>query len=159
MDSFRVKHGMTKKSEFRQHENLKIGVGLMVFILLILGISAYSMIQGGNWEGLLPMLLFIIFIIYLFTQMSYSIEGNILKVKCGFLMNKSFEISRITKITETNNPKGAPAASLDRLAISFDNYESVVISPKQKYDFIDQLIKINPKITVNLKSKKRTTNH
>ena len=74
-------------------------------------------------------------------------------------MNKSFEISRITKITETNNPKGAPAASLDRLAISFDNYESVVISPKLKHDFIDHLIKINPKITVNLKSKKRTTNH
>ena len=159
MDSFRVKHGMTKKSEFRQHENLKIGVGLMVFILLILGISAYSMIQGGNWEGLLPMLLFIIFIIYLFTLMSYSIEGNILIVKCGFLMNKSFEINRITNLTESNNPIGATATSLDRLVIAFDNSDSVVISPKLKHDFIDHLIKINPKITVNLKSKKRTTNH
>ena len=155
MDSFRVKHGMTKKSEFRQHENLKIGVGLMVFILLILGISAYSMIQGGNWEGLLPMLLFIIFIIYLFTLMSYSIEGNILIVKCGFLMNKSFEINRITNLTESNNPIGATATSLDRLVIAFDNSDSVVISPKQKYDFIDHLIKLNPNIIVTLKSKKR----
>lgn len=73
--------------------------------------------------------------------MSYSIEGNILKIKCGFLINKSFEISCITKITETNNPISAPTASLDRLVIAFDNYDSVVISPKQKYDFIDQLKK------------------
>jgi len=117
------------------------------------------MVKEGIWEGLLPMLLIIIFIVYLFTQISYSIEGNILKVKCGFLMNKSFEISRITKIIETNNPISAPAASLDRLVITFDNYDSVVISPKQKYDFIDHLKKLNPKIIVTLKSKKRATNH
>ena len=132
----------------------KIGTGLVIFIALIFGISAYPIIQEGIWEGLLPMPLIIIFIVYLFTQMFYSIEGNILKVKCGFLMNTSFEISRITKITETNNPINAPAASLDRLAIAFDNYDSVVISPKQKYDFIEHLIKINPKIVVTLKSKK-----
>ncbi len=137
----------------------KIGAGLVIFIVLILGLSAYPMIQEGAWQGLLLMSLTIIFIVYLFSQISYGIHGNILKVKCGFLMNKSFEISRITKISETNNPIGAPAASFDRLEISFDSHESVVISPKLKHDFIDHLKKLNPKIAVNFKSKKKATDH
>ena len=63
------------------------------------------------------------------------VEIGILRVKCAFFINKSYEISRVTEVRETNNPIGAPAVSLDRLEIVFDNHESVLISPKQKNDF------------------------
>ena len=137
----------------------KIGLGITIFIVIILGISSYSMIKDGIWMGLVITILVAAFIAYVFDQTYYTIKGDNLMVKCAFFINKSYEIKRINKIIETNNPIGAPATSLDRLVISFDSHESVVISPKLKHDFIEHLIKINPKITVNLKSKKRATNH
>ena len=129
----------------------KIGIGIVIFIALILGLSSYLMIKDGVWIGLLINVLVVVFIAYIFLQTYYIIDEGILKVKCAFFINKSFEISRVTKVTETNNPLSAPAASLDRLEIVFDNHESVIISPKQKNDFILQLRKLNPKIIVNLK--------
>ncbi len=133
----------------------KIGLGIMGFIVIVIGGSSYFMIKDGIWLGLFINLLVLAFIVFIFNQTYYTIKGDILRVKCAFFINKSIEIKRITTITETNNPIGAPAASLDRLEISIDNYDSVVISPKQKYDFIDHLKKLNPKIIVTLKSNKK----
>jgi hypothetical protein len=132
----------------------KIGTGIIIFIVIVLGLSVYPMIQERIWEGLWPIVLVTIFIVYVFSQISYGIEGGTLKVKCGLLMNKTYEISRITKITETNNPISAPAASLDRLEISLANGKSVIVSPKEKSHFIEELKRWNPNITVYLKPKK-----
>ncbi len=131
----------------------KIGTGLVIFIVIVLGLSTYPMIQEGIWVGLLPIALTAAFIAYMFLQTFYLIDKDILRVKCGFLVNKSFEIRRITKITETNNPISAPAASLDRLEISLDSGKSVIVSPKNKSGFIEELKRRNPKITVYLKPK------
>jgi hypothetical protein len=129
----------------------KIGIGIVIFIALILGLSSYLMIKDRVWIGLIINVLVAVFIAYIFLQTYYTIDKGILRVKCAFLINKSFEISRVTEVRETNNPISAPATSLDRLEIVFDNYESVIISPKQKNDFILQLRKLNPKIIVYLK--------
>ncbi len=129
----------------------KIGIGIVIFIALILGSTSYLMIKDRAWIGLLINVLVALFIAYLFHQTYYVINEGILRVKCAFFINKSFEISQVTEVRETNNPISAPAASLDRLEIVFDNHESVLISPKQKNDFILQLKKLNPKIIVNLK--------
>ena len=99
------------------------------------------------------MILTAAFIGYLFHQTYYTIDGNKLKVKSGFLLNRSYEISRITKINETYSPISAPAASLDRLEINLDNGHNVIISPKRKYEFIDDLKKRNPKIKIELRTK------
>ena len=45
------------------------------------------------------------------------------------------------------------AASLDRLEILYDTFGSVLVSPKEKMGFIDQLKEINPSIEVKLKEK------
>lgn len=140
------------KSNMKVYKS-KIGTGIVIFIVIVLGLSIYPMIQEGIWEGLLTIVLTAAFIAYVFLQTFYIIDGDILRVKCGFLMNRSYEISRIIKITETNNPISAPAASLDRLEISLDNGKSVIVSPKQKSGFIEELQRRNPKITVYLKPK------
>ena len=133
----------------------KIGIGLVLFIVFVFGISSYTLVIEKSWGGLLFMALTAAFIAYLFLQTYYIIDGNILKVKSGFLLNQSYEISRITKISETHNPISAPAASLDRLEISLDNGTSVIISPKEKYGFIDGLVQRNPKINVQLRAKNK----
>ncbi|MBT8299549.1 MAG: PH domain-containing protein [Maribacter sp.] len=129
----------------------KIGLSIVLLLVLVLGTTSYLMIKDGAWLGLLLNILVALVIGYIFIQTRYTIKGDILIVKCTFLINKSYEIKRITKITETNNPLSAPAASLDRLEINFDNYDSVLISPKQKSEFISHLKILNPNIVVTLK--------
>jgi hypothetical protein len=129
----------------------KIGLGLVAFISLVLGFGSFLMIRDGIWLGLMINVLVGIFCAYIFLQTYYAIDGQMLKIKCGFFINRSLDILSISEITETNNPIGAPAASLDRLKISFDDHKSVYISPKLKKEFIESLKKLNPTIIVNLK--------
>lgn len=84
----------------------------------------------------------------------YQVEGNTLTIKCGFLINQEVKIDTIRKIKETSNPLSAPAASLDRLEIAFNKFDNVLISPKDKAGFINELTKLNPGIEVQLKKSK-----
>jgi hypothetical protein len=76
----------------------------------------------------------------------YTISNNILKVKSGFLLNRSIPIESIKKIVPTKTIFSAPALSFDRLEVFYNKYDSVVISPENKDDFIADLQKINPAI-------------
>ena len=76
----------------------------------------------------------------------YTISNNILKVKSGFLLNRSIPIESITKIVPCHTILSAPALSFDRLEVFYNQYDSVVISPENKDDFIADLQKINPAI-------------
>ena len=83
----------------------------------------------------------------------YTIDNDKLTVKCGFLYNKTIDIKSIRKITETNNPLKSPATSLDRLEINYGKFDSVLISPKQKSEFINEIKRLNPNIEVKYKHK------
>lgn len=74
-----------------------------------------------------------------------------LKVKYSFFYEKIIDITAIKSVKETNNPMASPAASLDRLEIKFKN-DSIIISPKNKSDFINHLLEINPAIEIKLKT-------
>ncbi|MCQ6957872.1 PH domain-containing protein [Mucilaginibacter aquariorum] len=76
----------------------------------------------------------------------YTISNNILKVKSGFLLNRSIPIESIKKIVPCHTILSAPALSFDRLEVFYNKYDSVVISPVKKDDFIADLQKINPAI-------------
>lgn len=133
----------------------KIGLGLVLFLVVVFGSTSTSMIINQAWPGVLINLVVIAFIIHMFSTTYYIINGNDLIVKCGFLINMTIKIDTIKKIEETNNPLSSPAASLDRIAIDYNESDSVMISPKDKMDFINQLLKINEKIEVVLKKDKQ----
>ena len=76
-------------------------------------------------------------------------------INSGFIYKQKINITSIKKISETNNLLASPAASLDRIAIYYNEKDLVIISPKDKIDFIDQLIKLNSKIKVVLKQNNR----
>jgi len=76
----------------------------------------------------------------------YTISNKILKVKSGFLLNRSIPIESIKKIVPCHTILSAPALSFDRLEVFYNQYDSVVISPENKDDFIADLQKINPAI-------------
>jgi hypothetical protein len=78
---------------------------------------------------------------------NYTITAdNLLKIKCGFFMNITLPIASISKLTPCRSILSAPALSFDRLEIFYGEYDSVVISPENRDDFIDQLQTINPAI-------------
>ena len=80
------------------------------------------------------------------------IDGNSLIIKSGFLVSKEININRIKNISETHNPLSAPAASLDRLEMAYDEYGSILISPQDKLGFLDYITRLNPQIKVQYKS-------
>lgn len=129
----------------------KIGLELVIPILLVLGSTSIMMILQKVWGGLVINLLVIIFLWYTFKTTVYSIKDNQLFIKCGFFVNEAVRIENITKITETRNMLSSAAASLDRLEISYNKYDSILISPKEKMEFIKHLQSIKPTIEIKLK--------
>jgi hypothetical protein len=79
----------------------------------------------------------------MFTSIKYKIDGENL-----IIWWKKIEIKSIKKIYSTNNPLSSPALSLDRIAVVYNKYDEVLISPKEREVFIRELLKINPNIEV-----------
>lgn len=130
----------------------KISWKLIAFLAVMFSFIGFEVVTNPiNWLALMVLILCLLFIIHLFTSISYTIIEDELKVKAGFLVNTKIPISSIHKIKETNNLISSPAASLDRLEIFYGKYDSIIISPLDKNEFIQDLLKINPNIEVDYK--------
>jgi hypothetical protein len=87
------------------------------------------------------------FFLYLNFSTEYTItKDNLLKVKCGFIYNKLFDIDKIKSIKKSNNLISSPAPSLDRIELTYGQFGLIVISPKEKFEFANELTKMNQKI-------------
>jgi len=104
------------------------------------------MIAQGAWPGVLIIALVLAFIIHLFATTYYTINGNELYIRSGFIVNVTIDIATITKIESTNTILSSPALSFDRLEVFYNHYDSIVISPGDKAKFVEQLRRINPNI-------------
>jgi hypothetical protein len=132
--------------------NSKMGLEIIIPVVLVLVLTGALAASDGAWLVVPINLVVFAFVFILFRGTYYTINGNQLIIKAGFLFNKTLEISEVTKITETYNPLSAPAASLDRLEIkSNKTYE--LISPKDKDGFIAEMISLNPQIEVKRRKK------
>ncbi len=130
----------------------KIGIELVIPLILIFGTVLFLFVsEKRSWIGVAIILPVIFFVIHIFATTNYTINGNSLIVKSGFIFNKTIDINTIKKISETNNPISSPAASIDRLELLYGKYESVLISPKQKQDFINNILLLNPNVEVKFK--------
>jgi hypothetical protein len=133
----------------------KLCLELIIPISSIFGYALFELIAEKSWLGVLIMLLTISFILYTFLSINYKIEKENLNVKCTFVINENIEIKSIRKITETYNPLSSPAASIDRIEIFYNKFDSILISPKNKKDFIQDILKINPNIEVIYRKKQK----
>jgi len=99
------------------------------------------------------LLLLLSFVIYLVFKTEYTIENGKLKIRCGFFTYKPIEINEIKKISKTTNIISAPAPSFDRIEIKYGKFNEIIISPKDKIDFVKYLTKLNPNIKNNVTEK------
>ena len=107
--------------------------------------SIVSIIEG-EWIGYFGIFICLLFIFFISKSTRYIIEENQLTIKCLFIVNNRIDISKIKKIEKTNSILSSPALSLDRIAIKFNKFDEVYISPKEKQSFVNNLLEINPEI-------------
>ena len=117
-------------------------------VLLILGIFGYPIIDGILMqEFMLSVVFALVLVVFYFLSktVKYVINENNL-----IIWKTKIDIKTIRKIYKTRNPLSSPALSLDRIAIVFNKYDEVLISPKEREAFIEDLLKINPDIVVEI---------
>ncbi|WP_412477093.1 PH domain-containing protein [Flavobacterium sp. TBRC 19031] len=116
-------------------------------IIFIAAVFCYPIVEGIITKEYLMSLTFfglLSLIFLLFKSIRYKIEGEQLKV-----WTTKINIHAIKRIYHTRNPLSSPALSLDRIAIVYNKYDEILISPKDKTAFIAALLKINPNIVVD----------
>lgn len=91
------------------------------------------------------------FILHMFFNTIYTIDNERLHITCGFFRYNSINIMEIKKISKSYNMISSPAASFDRIEITYGKFEEIIISPKHKVKFSEDLQKINPNIINNLR--------
>ncbi|WP_018611627.1 PH domain-containing protein [Segetibacter koreensis] len=133
----------------------KIGLEFVVPLTVIIAGTGIIVAYEKIWIALALVLLLVTFIVYMFLTTYYEVGNNTLKIKCGFFVDKTINLDTIRQINETNNPVSSPATSLDRLEITYNKYDVVIISPKDKCAFINHLIQVNHLIKVTLKEKSK----
>lgn len=128
----------------------KLGPELILTLLVILGSVFGLMVYTTNWPGITIILVTTLFIAHLFMTTSYQIQGSQLRIRSGFIVDKTVDINTIKKVIATRNIMSAPAASLDRLELTYNRYDAVLVSPKDKAGFINELLTVKPDIEVKL---------
>ena len=127
----------------------KIGWFLVLVLMVMIGAVVYVLLKEPMGMGAVVLLLITLFMVYFLLTTYYEIGDGVLRIKSGFLINRTILITNIKKIEATNSLVGAPAASLDRLEVYYNKYQSVILSPKKKRMFVSHLIRLNPKIQDN----------
>ncbi|WP_296208896.1 PH domain-containing protein [Psychrobacter sp. UBA3480] len=82
-----------------------------------------------------------------FFSTKYTLTNDQLQVDSGFSV-QNIELTDITYIMPTQSMSSAPALSLDRIKIEYRNKE-VLISPKDRASFYQEIRARNPKIVID----------
>lgn len=127
--------------------NSKIGLEILLPLILSMGGASICLGLNAQWLGVLVLTIITLLIYVLFKTTYYTIDENKLIIRSFFIVNKKVDVQSIKIVRESRNPISAPAASLDRLEV-ISTVDSVLISPKDKYAFIEEITTINPRIKV-----------
>lgn len=117
-------------------------------VVLILSVFGFPIVQGIQTKEYMLSVVFIMLLSLFYIlaiTLKYKIEGDYLSI-----WRTKIDIKTIRKIYATRNPLSSPALSINRIAIVYNKFDEVLISPKDRADFIEELLKVNPTIEVKL---------
>ena len=127
---------------------VKIGWELVIPILLIIAVSNFSAIKSESWKALIAPVLILGFVLIVIFGIRYRIDSQKLYIQNSIFGTTKINIDDISRIEKTWNPLSSPAPSIfGRVQIYYTN-GSIIISPKNYEEFKNELLKINPNITV-----------
>jgi ABC-type bacteriocin/lantibiotic exporter with double-glycine peptidase domain len=127
----------------------KVDYLFFFIVLLIVGLSSLPLLFVDNsWFGLVILITIALFIVYGFTSTVYEIEDNKLNIRSIGSKSKSILIDSIKSISETKNFLSSPSPSFDRLEITYNQKQKIMISPKYKHEFLHDIKTVNPNIEI-----------
>lgn len=126
----------------------KVSVTLVLIISLIMGCILVPYAIKSLWVPFIIILLLHFLLLFMLANIKYVITESqlIIDQSLGKWGKEVIDISTIKSIEPTHTILSAPASSLDRLRISYNKYDDIIISPRRKEEFIRQLQSINPQI-------------
>ena len=129
---------------------------LIVIFIVFFGPLIPNIIHEGfsNNMIMITLGLFVVYglILHMFFYTTYTIDQKMLHIRCGFFRYKPINIMNMKKISKSSSIVSSPAASFDRIEITYDKFDELIISPKHKLKFIADLKKINPNLINTLKA-------
>jgi len=88
-----------------------------------------------------PIMLFVLLLLASAVKIKYVIDGDTLKIYSFFWIHNDIDIKSIRKMEPSRCVLSSPAASLKRLAIHYNKYDVVYVSPRNQEDFINEIKK------------------
>lgn len=129
-----------------QRFSSQVGFGVVAYTAVVFTGVGSILFYHRLWWVLALIVLLAFFAGHLLLTIHYIIEGQNLQIKSGFLFRQNIAIRDIRKIRSIRDYSSAPAASSDRLMLTYNKYDSVLVSPREKAAFITALLEINPGI-------------
>lgn len=126
----------------------KVSATLVLIISLIMGCILVPYAIKNLWIPFAIILILHFLLLFMLANIKYVITESqlIIDQSMGKWGKEVIDISTIKSIEPTHTILSAPASSLDRLRISYNKYDDIIISPRRKEEFIRQLQSINPQI-------------
>jgi hypothetical protein len=117
-----------------------------------LGMTAFGKSQAlrdGTTLVILAVTILPVLALLLWVMLStaYVIDGDELVIRCG-PTKSSISIASITRIRRSSSPASAPAASLRRLEVHYGRYNEVLISPRDRREFIRAIVERVPGVVL-----------
>lgn len=128
----------------------RVSVLLIVLIMLALAFPAYMAVKEHDIHGIIGIIgAFGIILLTLF-GIHYTIEDDKLYVSAfPFVKGKPYDLTKLDSISPTRSLLSSPAASLSRIKLDFGVGIPLIISPAAQDLFIEEVLRINPKVKVN----------
>ena len=112
-------------------------------------IGSIYLCYKSTWVLLIDIAFMGICLITLFDMLlhtDYTVNGEKLHIRCGFLFRMDIPISKITEITHKSTILSSPALSAKRIGLKYGKTNWVYVSPKEQEEFIATLKAVNPEI-------------
>lgn len=115
---------------------------LLVALMVLLCYGPLLLIpEDGTIPYTVAATIILLFILIAFHGIKYVIDGDVLKVYSFWGIHEDIKLTSITKIERSRCMLSSPAASLDRLAIHYNKYDVVYISPRRQEEFLEDIKK------------------
>jgi hypothetical protein len=114
---------------------------------LLLGFLVVGIWQAA-WLAVVLLGAVELLLLRLLTNTYYRLTPGTLYIVCGW-PQQAIPVASIKRIVPSNSPASSAALSFDRLEISYNKYDSVLISPADKAGFLAALQQLNPAIQIS----------
>lgn len=128
----------------------RVSILLLIIILAAMSPGIIGPLMDGEIVAALAVSGVGLIIMSILFCIRYRIEDGKLYVGEVFRKGEAYDLKKLVSITPTRTMLSAPAASLRRIKLDFGCGKALVISPAAQEMFIDEILRINPNVKINL---------